>query len=176
MPLEADLDQVSSVVSDEFEGTSEANGCTRSLGGMEAPGALVEARVPSVSVPVCVYTSVFKCVLRRTHSGSVRACAKAPSCVAMSETTSVSAPPCMSETPSVVETPCVSGVVVSVPECVLPSTPCVKEAPQAEEAACAAETARVCEQPCGGEARSVSETPRVSAPAGVSGVVCVSEA
>ena len=40
-PLEADHDQVGSVVPDEFEGTSEANGCTRSLGGMEAPGALV---------------------------------------------------------------------------------------------------------------------------------------
>ena len=68
------------------------------------------------------------------------------------------------------ETPCVSGVVTSVPECLLPGTPCVKGAPQAEEAACAAETARVCEPP------SVTETPRVSAPAGVSRVVCVNEA
>ena len=70
----------------------------------------------------------------------------------------------MSETPSVEETPCVSGVVASVPECVLPSTPCVKGAPQAEEAAGASEMARVCEQPCGSKARCVSETPRVSAP------------
>ena len=69
-----------------------------------------------------------------------------------------------------------SGVVASVPECVLPSTPCVKGAPQADEATCAPETARVCEQPCVSEARGVSETPRVSSPAGVSGVVCVSEA
>ena len=98
------------------------------MGGMEAPGALVEARVPSVSVvPVCVVTSV-------------------PVCVVMSAT------PCASETP------CVSGVFASVPECVLPGTPCVKGAPQAEEAACAAETARVCEQPC------VSETPRLVPP------------
>jgi len=104
---------------------------------METPGALEEARVPSVSVPVCVVKGV-------------------------------SAALCVSETPS--ETPCVSGVVTGVPECVLPSTPCVKGAPQAEEAACAEETARVC------EARCVSETPRVSAPAGVSGVVCMSEA
>ena len=57
-PLEADRDQVGSVVPREFEGTSETKGCTRSLGGMEAPGALVEARVPgvivpSVIVPVC---------------------------------------------------------------------------------------------------------------------------
>ena len=69
----------------------------------------------------------------------------------------------VSATPSASETPCVSGVVTSEPENVLPSTPCVKGAPQPE-------TARVC------EARCVSETPRVSAPAGVSGVVCVNEA
>ena len=47
--------------------------------------------------------------------------------------------PCATETPCVDETPCVSGVVASVPECVLPSTPCVKVAPQAEEAAGAKE-------------------------------------
>ena len=67
---------------------------------MKTPGALVEASVsvvPSVSVPVCVvesvsvpvcvvasvvpvcvvsrcvFTSKLKCVLRRTHAGSVRA-------------------------------------------------------------------------------------------------------
>ena len=123
---------------------------------MEAPGALVVARVPgvivpSVTVPVCVVKGV-------------------------SETPSVEETPCMSETPCVEETPCVSGVVASVPECVLPGTPCVKGAPQAEEAACAAETARVCEQPCGSEARCVNETPRVSAPACVGSMVCVSEA
>ena len=68
------------------------------------------------------------------------------------------------------ETPCVSGVVASVPECVLPSTLGVEGAPQAEEAAGARDTARVC------EARGVKETPQVSAPAGVGSVVCVSEA
>ena len=67
------------------------------------------------------------------------------------------------------------GVVTSVPECVLPSTPCVKGAPQVEEIACAPETARVCEQPCGSEAPCVNETPRVSAPMYVNGMVCVSE-
>ena len=51
-----------------------------------------------------------------------------------------------------------SGVVTSVPECVLPSTPGVKGAPRVEEASCARETARVCEQPCGSEARCVSGT------------------
>ena len=101
---------------------------------MEAAGALVGARIPSVIVPVSVVKGV-------------------------------------DETPCMSETPCVSGVVTSVPECVLPGTPCVKGAPQAEEAACAAETARVCEQPV-----CVNETTWVSAPAGVSGVVCVSEA
>ena len=56
--------------------------------------------------------------------------------------------PGVSETPCVEATPYANGVVASVPECVLPGTPGVKGAPQAEEAACAAETARVCEQPC----------------------------
>ena len=124
---------------------------------METPGALVVARItgvivpsvviPGTSVPVCVVTSVPVCAVK-----------------------GVSAPPCVNETPGMSETPCVSGVVASVPECVLPSTPCVKGAPQAEEAVGVAETARVC------EARCVRETPRVSAPAGASGVVCVSEA
>ena len=127
-------------------------------GGMETPGALEVARIPGVNVPVCVvskcvFTSAFKCVLRRTHSGSARACVRATPCVDGTP----------SETPSASETPCASGVVTSVPECVLPSTPCVKGAPQPE-------TARMCEALC------VSETLRVSAPAGVRGVVCVSEA
>ena len=124
------------------------------MGGMETPGALVEARVPSVSVvPVYVVTSVPVCVVK-----------------GVSETPCAKATPCEKETPCASETRCVSGVVAIVPECVLPGTPCVKGAPQAEEAASAAETARVC------EARCVNETLRVSAPAGVNGVVCVSEA
>ena len=88
----------------------------------------------------------------------------------------MSAPPCVKETPCVEEAPCASGVVTSVPECVLPSTPCVKGAPRVNGTTCAPETARVCEQPCRSEARSMSETPRVSAPTGVSGMVYVSEA
>ena len=116
---------------------------------MEAPGALEVARFPMVNVPVCVFTSVLKCVLRRTHSVRVRACAKETPCV--DETLG------MSENPCVEATPCVSGVVASVPGCVLPSTPCVSEG------VC------VVEAPC------MSETPRVSAPACVSGMVCVKE-
>ena len=153
------------------------------MGGVKTPGALEVARIPSASVvpvcvvksvvPVCVvsrcvYTSVSKCVLRRTHTGSVRVCAKAPPCV--SETLCMSAAPCARETPSTNEPACVSGVVTSVPECVLPGTPCVQGAPQGEETACAQETARVCEPP------RVCETPRVSAPVCVSSVVCVYEA
>ena len=46
----------------EVEGVSAADGCTQSLGGMKTPGALVEARIPSVvtgvSDPVCVVKSV----------------------------------------------------------------------------------------------------------------------
>ena len=157
-PLEAGHGQVDSVVPREVEGVSAADGCTRSLGGMKTPGALVEARIPrvGVSVPVCVvksvapvsvvpvcvvsrcvYTSVWKCVLRRTHTGSKRACVRV----------TPSASPCVDEPPSTSETPCTSGVVTGVPECVLPGTPCVKGAPQAEETTCAREAARVCEPP-----------------------------
>ena len=123
----------------EVEGKSAADGCARSLGGIEAPGALVVARIPSVSVvpasvvPVCVvsrcvFTSVFKCVLRRTHSVGTRAGMKETPCV--EATPCVSEAPCVSEPPGMSEPPCVSGVFVSVPECVLPGTPCVKGAPQ----------------------------------------------
>ena len=102
---------------------------------MEAPGALVVTRFPSAIVPVCVV----KCV-------SAAGVLKLAPCV--TET------PCVEETPSMKETPFVSGVVASVPRCVLPSTPCmseqpgVNEAPCVREAACARETARVSEQPC----------------------------
>ena len=119
-----------------------------------------------------MYTSVWKCVLQRTHAGSKRACAKASSCASETPSASpcVEASPCVDETPSENGPPCASGVVTGVPACVLPGTPCVKGAPQGEETTCAREAARVCEPPC------VVETPRVSAPVGVSGVVCVSEA
>ena len=82
----------------------------------------------------------------------------------MDESPCASVPSCEEESPGMSEAPCASGVVTSVPACVLPGTPCVKGAPQREETTCAREAARVC------------ETPRVSAPTGVSGVVCVSEA
>ena len=59
---------------------------------------------------------------------------------------------------------------MGVPACVLPGTPCVKGAPQREETTCAREAARVCKPPRG------CETPRVSAPVGVSDGVCVGEA
>ena len=52
-PLEADHDQVGPVELCEVRGASAVNGYTRSLGGMETPGALVVARFPSVIVPVC---------------------------------------------------------------------------------------------------------------------------
>ena len=86
------------------------------------------------------------------------------------ESPCVDEPPCANETPSTNEPPYASGMFVSVPACMLPGTLCVKGAPQGEETTCAREAARVCEPPF------VDETPRVSAPAGVSSVVCVSEA
>ena len=57
-PLEADHDQVGSVVPGGVEGASAVDGCTRSLGGMEAPGALEVTRFPGVIVPVCVCSRV----------------------------------------------------------------------------------------------------------------------
>ena len=131
------------------------------LGGIETPEPIEVARFPSVVmsvVPVCVvskcvYTSVAKCVLQRTHSVGARACTRATAC--MDEA------PCVNETPCVEATPCVSGVVVSVPGCVLPSTLCEEEAPRVKEAVCVSET--VC----------MKETPRVSVPTCVSSMACV---
>ena len=165
-PLEAIHDQVGPVELRGVEGASAVDGCTESLGGMEAPGTLVVTRFPSVVVPVCVvsrcvYTSVTKCVLQRAHSVDARACVRATACV--TETPCVDETPCITETPSMEETPCVSGVVASVAKCVLPSTPCEEEAPRVKEAVCVSET--VC----------MKETPRVSVPACVSSRVCVSE-
>ena len=82
--LEADRDQVSSVVSSELEGASAVNGCTRGLEGMEALEPIVVARIPSVVtsvVPVCVFTSVVKCVLQRTHSVGEWRCVTETPCV-----------------------------------------------------------------------------------------------
>ena len=60
--LEADRDQVSSVVSSEFEGASAADGCTRSFGGMEALEPMEVTRIPSVVVPACgVEVCVHEC-------------------------------------------------------------------------------------------------------------------
>ena len=137
---------------------------------MEAPGALEVTRFPSVVTSVivpacvvlkCVYTSVAKCVLQRTHSAGERRCARGTTSV--SEKVWVDETPGMSETPCVEATPCVSGVVASVPGCVLPSTPCEEGAPLVKEAVCVSET--VC----------MKETPRVSVPACVEEKVCVKE-
>ena len=147
--------------------------------------SVVKSVVPECVVSTCVYTSVARCVLQRTHRTSERRCVRGATSVratpCLDETPSAapcaSEPPCTNESPCVGEAPnaseppCASGVVTSVPECVLPGTPCVKGAPQAKEAACAAEAARVCRQPA-----CMRDTPRVSAPVGVSSVVCVSEA
>ena len=62
------------------------DGYTRSLGGMETPGALVVARIPSANVPVCVLTSVAICVLKRTQSVSNMVCVGEMACECMRET------------------------------------------------------------------------------------------
>ena len=145
--LEANHDQVGSVVSSKLEGASAVDRYTRSLGGIETPEPLVVTRFPITTVvPVCVFTSVVKCVLQRAHSVGARVCVRAATCG--KET------PRVTETPCVKEIPCVSGVVASMPKCVLPSTPCVSETPCANGrpcvsgTTCAKERARVSEAPC----------------------------
>ena len=135
----------------ELRGRVLLTGARGAWGGIETPEPLVVARFPMVNVPVCVFTSVAKCVLQRTHSGSARACAKETPCV--DET------PGMSETPCVEATQCVSGVVMSVPECVLPSAPCVEEIPCVSGVFASVPGCLLPSTPC------VSETPWVSAPA-----------
>ena len=58
-PLEAGHNQADSVVPREVEGRSAADGCTRSLGGMKAPGALVVARIPARVWSRCVWLRVW---------------------------------------------------------------------------------------------------------------------
>ena len=111
---------------------------------MQAPGTLVVTRFPSVIVPVCVLTSVVKCVLQRAHSMGARVCVRAAACV--------------KETPGVKETPCLSGVVASVPKCMLPSTPCMEEAPRVSVTACVSSMVCASETVCVNEARCVRGT------------------
>ena len=128
-PLEADHDQVGLVELCEVEGASAVDRYTQSLGVMEALGPLVVALIPSVNVPVCVFTSVAKCVLQRMHSGGERLCVRKTACVSemahvgeiasVSEKVCVTETPCMKETPRVEETACVSErVCVSEARCV----------------------------------------------------------
>jgi len=105
-PLEADHDQVGPVELCEVEEMIATNGYTRSLGGIETPEPLVVARIPSVSVPVCVVSSVSKCVLKRTHSVGEMASVREKVCV--KETPCVSGTTCASEIARVSERPCVT--------------------------------------------------------------------
>jgi len=139
-------------VPSELGGASAVDGCTRSLGGIETPEPLVVARIPSVVTSVvlrCVFTSVVKCVLQRTHSGGERLCVRKTACVG--EMASVSKKVCVKETP------CVSGVVASVPKCMPSSTPCMKETPCEEEAPCVSGTTCARERVCVSEGICVSE-------------------
>ena len=80
---------------------------------METPGALEVTQIPSVVVPVCVVTSVAKCVLESTHCVSETPCVSVMACVSDS--------PCVSETPCMEEARCVSEKVFKG------EAPCVKE-------------------------------------------------
>ena len=57
--------------------------------------------------------------------------------------------------------PCVSGVMASVPGCVLPSTPCVSEGVCVTETPCMNETPRVSGMVCVKETARVRERPNV---------------
>ena len=73
--LEADRDQVSSVVPSEVEGASAVDRCTPSLVGMEAPGTLGGTRFPSVIAPVCVVKGVgARACVRATPGESETVC------------------------------------------------------------------------------------------------------
>ena len=72
-PLEADHDQVGPVELGELEGMSAVDGCSPSLGGMEAPEPLVVALIPSVNVPVCVVPSVVSVCVCVHECGKMRA-------------------------------------------------------------------------------------------------------
>ena len=139
---------MSPVVPSELGGASATNRYTRSLGVMEALGPPVVARIPSVVVPVCVFTSVEKCVLQRAHSVGERLCVK--------ETT------CVKETPSVSNMVCVSDMTSGSEKACVRETPCVSETPCMEKARCVKETACVSEMACVSERRGVKETPCVT--------------
>ena len=98
--LEADHDQVGSVVSSEFEGMSAADGCTRSLGGIETPDLVVVTRIPSVIVPVCVVKGVSEtpCV---TETPCVEATPCVSGVVISVQGCVLPSTPCVSETPRV---------------------------------------------------------------------------
>ena len=93
----------------EFEGMSAADGCTWSLGDMETPGALVVARVPSVSVSVCVVMSATPCAsetpcvsgLVTSEPENVLPSAPCVKGAPQPETARVCEPLCVSETPRV---------------------------------------------------------------------------
>ena len=103
-PLEADRDEVGLVELCELERASAVDGCTRSLGGMKTPGPLIIAQIPSVVVPVCVLTSVAKCVLKRAQSVSKMACVGEMAC--FSERSCMEEARCVGETVCVKETVC----------------------------------------------------------------------
>ena len=109
--LEANHDQVSSVVPSEVEGASAVDGCTRSLGGMEAPGTLGGTRFPSVIVPVCVVKGVgARACVRATPGESETVCVDEAPCA--SGTTCVNERVRMSEAQCVRETACVRSLSV----------------------------------------------------------------
>uniref|UniRef100_A0A8C4NH12 Uncharacterized protein n=1 Tax=Eptatretus burgeri TaxID=7764 RepID=A0A8C4NH12_EPTBU len=130
-PLEVDLEQVGPVELCELEGASAVDGCTWSLGGLETPRVLEVTRFSIVNVPVCVFTSVEKCVLKSAYSVGERRCVKATPCVdeiaCVYKTPCVDEILCVDETPCVDEAPCVSGTMCTGEKECLRKRPCVRE-------------------------------------------------
>ena len=146
-PLEADHDQVGLVGLCEVERVSAVDGCTRSLGGMEAPEPLVAVQIPSANVPVCVVTgvvskcvfnSVAKCVLQCANSVGERLCVKETARV--KETPSVSNMVCVGEKECLSERPCVRKTACVREKVCVDETPCVGERVCVRETACMRES------------------------------------
>jgi len=98
---------------------------------------------------------------------------EAPGALEVTRIPSVNVPVCVVK--GVSAPPCVSGVVTSVPGCVLPSTPCMSEQPGVNETPCVEGKVGVNENPCVEGMTCVRETPCASGRPGVSGTTCARE-
>ena len=149
---------------------------------MEALGTLEVARFPSVvtsvNVPVCVvsrcvFTSVAKCVLQRTHSAGERRCVRGTT--RESEKACVDETPGMSGAPRVEEAACVRETARACEQPCGSEARCVRETPRVSVPACVEEKVCVKETPCVSGTTCASEIARVSERSCVTETACVRE-